>query len=342
MKKILHVISGKGLGGPKTVFLSYQSLLEDAGHTVIPAFRKNSKIGQILNHPDSVYLDYSRHISPQSQKKAMADLASVVDDLKIDIIIVHKPKDALIWRYACPTANIVLVRHGFKMDHVEHADHIIAVSSPVYNTLEELGYNNITLVNNFLKDPVCERAIDPQQPIVRIGAFGVFTNRKGFTDLIRALSHMNATHPFQLDIYGKGILKPILYFWKWLSPHRKQIAIKPWTTNPMEQMKNLDVVVVSSRKETFCMVIIEAMSQGPLVISTQCGGPETIITHEETGILVPARNPFALGKALEDAINHLPAYNDIRAQAKTIVAERYSKNAAKKELLSVIDRFFQQ
>ncbi|CAO4840940.1 MAG: D-inositol-3-phosphate glycosyltransferase [Holosporales bacterium] len=338
MKKILHVISGKGLGGPKTVFLSYQSLLEDAGYTVIPAFRKNSKIGGLLNNPHSVYLNYSRHIPPQYQKDAMARLAAVVDDLAIDLIIVHKPKDALIWRYACPTAKIVLVRHGFKMDHVEHADHIIAVSSPVYHTLEKLGYKNITLVNNFLKDPVCERAIDAEQPVVRIGAFGVFTNRKGFTDLIRSLSHMHATHSFQLDIYGKGILKPILYFWKFLSPYRKHISIKPWTTNPLAQMKDLDVVVVSSRKETFCMVIIEAMSQGPLVISTRCGGPETIITHEESGILVSARDPFALGKALEDAINHLPAYNEIRTCAKTVAAERYSKKAAQKELLSVINQ----
>lgn len=339
MKKILHVISGKGLGGPKTVFLSYQSLLDDAGHTVIPAFRKNSKIGGILNNKDSVYLNYSRHIPPQYQKKAMARLAAVVDDLEIDIIIVHKPKDARVWRYACPTAKIVLVRHGFKMDHVEHADHIIAVSTPVYDTLKKLGYSNITLVNNFLKDPVCEQPIEAEQPIIRIGAFGVFTNRKGFTDLIRAFSHMHVNHPFRIDIYGKGILKPILYFWKFLSPHRKHIAIKPWTTNPLAKMNDLDIVVVSSRKETFCMVIIEAMSQGPLVISTRCGGPETIITHEESGILVPARDSFALGKALEDAINHLPAYNEMRVRAKKNVTDRYSKKAAQENLLSVIDRF---
>lgn len=339
MKKILHVISGKGLGGPKTVFLSYQQLLEDAGYNVIPAFRQGSKIGEILNNPKSVYLNYSRHLPPHYQQNAMNRLAGVVQDLSIDIIIVHKPKDARVWRYACPNAKIVLVRHGFKMDHVQHADHIIAVSSPVYNTLESLGYKNVTLVNNFLKDEVSHSQIEPHQQTVRIGAFGVFTNRKGFTDLIRSLSHMNVDHDFKLDIYGKGILKPILHFWRLISPHCKKISILPWTTKPMEKMKDLDIVVISSRKETFCMVIIEAMSQGPLVISTRCGGPETIIEHEQTGILVPSRDPFSLGKALEDAINHLDYYTPMRLQAKNSVQQYYSQNAARAQLLSVINRF---
>ena len=50
-------------------------------------------------------------------------------------------------------------------------------------------------------------------------------------------------------------------------------------------MQKADCFVLSSFHETFGVVLIEAMSCGTPVLSTKCGGPESIVTNDEVGIL---------------------------------------------------------
>jgi glycosyltransferase involved in cell wall biosynthesis len=47
----------------------------------------------------------------------------------------------------------------------------------------------------------------------------------------------------------------------------------------------MDLFVLPSIKETFGVVIIEALSSGKPVVSTKCGGPEDIICEEFLGVL---------------------------------------------------------
>ena len=62
-----------------------------------------------------------------------------------------------------------------------------------------------------------------------------------------------------------------------------------------------DYFVLSSKRETFGLVLIEAMSCGLPVISTKCGGPESIITNDKLGVLCSNNNIDALSDALRNA-----------------------------------------
>jgi glycosyltransferase involved in cell wall biosynthesis len=73
-------------------------------------------------------------------------------------------------------------------------------------------------------------------------------------------------------------------------------------SNPFKFMARSDLLVVSSLYESFGIVILEAMSCGIPVVSTDCTGPHEIIKSGENGILVPCNDISALAMALETVL----------------------------------------
>ena len=49
----------------------------------------------------------------------------------------------------------------------------------------------------------------------------------------------------------------------------------------------IDIFLLPSIRETFGLVILEAMQYGKPIISSDCNGPHEIITSNKDGILVP-------------------------------------------------------
>ena len=64
-----------------------------------------------------------------------------------------------------------------------------------------------------------------------------------------------------------------------------------------------DIALLCSHEEGFSNAIIEAMACGKPVIATDGGNPEAVI-DQETGVIVPAKNPKELGKAIIQLSNN--------------------------------------
>jgi glycosyltransferase involved in cell wall biosynthesis len=64
-------------------------------------------------------------------------------------------------------------------------------------------------------------------------------------------------------------------------------------------LHGLDVLVCASREEGFGLAVLEAAAAGVPVVATRCGGPEDMLDHEVTGLLVPPEDPAALAEAVE-------------------------------------------
>lgn len=71
----------------------------------------------------------------------------------------------------------------------------------------------------------------------------------------------------------------------------------------LEVMRNHDVLIFPSLFEGFGMVITEAMSQGMVVIATNHTAASDIV-NENSGIIVPVRDPIAIIDAFNDLINN--------------------------------------
>jgi glycosyltransferase involved in cell wall biosynthesis len=67
-----------------------------------------------------------------------------------------------------------------------------------------------------------------------------------------------------------------------------------------------DVMAFPSSYEGFGMVLLEAMTQRLPVVSTPVGCATSLVSHEQTGLMVPARDPAALAAALARLLGDAP------------------------------------
>jgi glycosyltransferase involved in cell wall biosynthesis len=59
-----------------------------------------------------------------------------------------------------------------------------------------------------------------------------------------------------------------------------------------------DVIAMPSRREAFGRVALEAMAAGRPLVVTRVGGLAEVVVDQETGLIVPPENPYALAAAL--------------------------------------------
>jgi len=125
---------------------------------------------------------------------------------------------------------------------------------------------------------------------------------KGFDTLIKIWREISAKYPgWSLDIVGGGSEDNMKTL--------KKIALENNVSNSVrflgfqkdidKLMQQSSIFVLSSRTEGFAMVLAEAMSQGCASISFDCkAGPNEIITHKKSGLLIKDQDFEEMKKAL--------------------------------------------
>jgi glycosyltransferase involved in cell wall biosynthesis len=187
-----------------------------------------------------------------------------------------------------------------------HADRVVAISDGVGAGLVErfqLDPGRVRTVFNAVDVPeVQARAAEPvTAPFDRpfIVAAGRLVHQKGFDLLIRGYADHIARCGVSLLILGEGPERASLERLARDCGVADRVHMPGFVSNPWSYFRRASVFVCSSRWEGFGNVIIEAMASGAPVVVTDCDfGPREIVQHGESGFLVPAGNPDAIGRAV--------------------------------------------
>lgn len=148
-----------------------------------------------------------------------------------------------------------------------------------------------------------------------IGTFGNFFPTKGHRFLLDAVSVLIERYSnIRLFFVGGGGEQAGLAEYVAKAGLGDRVIFAGFRNDVAACMKTCDLVVHPSLSEAFCQVLIETMSVGTPLISTDVGGAREVIEHGVTGTLVPAADSDALMQAVETAIND-PARSAAMAEA---------------------------
>jgi len=94
-----------------------------------------------------------------------------------------------------------------------------------------------------------------------------------------------------------------------------------------------ELFVLPSSQEGLGISMLEALACGLPVVSTRCGGPESVIVDGLTGRLTPNGDEIALADAILDLLDHPDQLNVMRVQSAAYARDNFSRRVVESRLL---------
>jgi glycosyltransferase involved in cell wall biosynthesis len=134
-----------------------------------------------------------------------------------------------------------------------------------------------------------------------VGAVGNLRPAKDYGTLLKAAAIVRKSGcPVRIAIIGEGHgqLRDELLTLKRALGLDETVSFLGFRSDVPRLLCALDAFVSSSSSEGFSLSTVEALWLGKPVVVTKSGGPEEIVRHERTGLLVPPRDPAALADGI--------------------------------------------
>lgn len=266
---------------------------------------------------------WARHLS-------RADTKIIVSERNALSVQLTRPerRHAWRWRHAPPLVGALYPK----------ADGIVAVSDGVAEDLARLCgisrsaistiYNPIHTGEELERraaEPSAHHWLQPGQPPVILGV-GRLVKPKDFATLIRAFALLRKHRVARLLILGaeqeRGERRRLLELARSLGV-AEDVELAGHVQNPYPFYRHAAAFVLSSYREGLGNVIIEALSCGCPVVSTDCPyGPSEILEGGRYGRLVPVGDHAAMAHAISMTLMAPPDSDFLRARGAAFSVER--------------------
>jgi glycosyltransferase involved in cell wall biosynthesis len=201
-------------------------------------------------------------------------------------------------------------------------------------------------VNAKQKSLLREKLNLPQAAIIAIYT-GRLVSYKGLPLLLRVWDEIRCRHENAiLLLAGTGGLD-IHNCEAQLHDYVKSAGLKEmvWFLGPVqnvpEYLQAADLFVFPTENDAFPSSLIEAMACGLPIITTPVGAMKTIVTHQETGLLVEPGNHRQLYEAIEAIISDDALASRLGQACRQIAQERYSAGSMIRKYLDLFQMTLQ-
>jgi glycosyltransferase involved in cell wall biosynthesis len=103
-----------------------------------------------------------------------------------------------------------------------------------------------------------------------------------------------------------------------------RVTLTGYRADARELLSGFDVYVNSSVFEGVSLTILEAMAAGLPVVATRVGGTREVVVDEDTGLLIPSRDPRAVAEALRHLASDASRRRDFGLAGRQRVEQRFA------------------
>ncbi|MFV1922579.1 MAG: glycosyltransferase family 4 protein [Methylotenera sp.] len=232
-------------------------------------------------------------------------------------------------------ATLHNMKSRFKVFH--HFDHVICVSEQLANQLHHQGaeviYNGIQ-PSVYSSEPTLEtlqqRFCLPQSKPV-ICAIGRLVPAKGFDVLLDAIDGMDIS----LILIGEGPEQKVLEKRIALLKQNTIVRLIGYHDNPITIMREVDGLVIASRREGFSYVLNEALLSGTNVLSTDVPVANEVLPRE---LIVPIEDPLMLRNRLQTLLDTPSYWKELMRDAQKLARKEMLLEQMVKKTVNLYSR----
>jgi glycosyltransferase involved in cell wall biosynthesis len=214
--------------------------------------------------------------------------------------------------------------------NINKVDMLIALSESWKHFFSSVtNEKKIHVVNNMVDKPEFVKDYSPYPSIIKFLFLGRIGCRKGIFDLLEVIKDNKAAlrNKFLLHAGGDGEtdkliefvekngLKNLVKFEGWVSGEKKKVLLTA-----------CDVYILPSYNEGLPIAILEAMSYGLPIISTDIGGISEAVLDNENGFLIEPGNKQQIWECISYYLTHPQELEKMGRRSSAIVTKFYPEN----------------
>jgi len=300
--RITQVMLSRGMGGGERICIDISLALADAGHRIQavchPEFegRHLFKHSGIEIHPLKVRWDYS----PVARRR----LCALIKDFRPHIVHTHMARASMVGGAAGQRCGVPIVAnmHDYaKLKYYRNIDHFFPGTEDLkaYLVKKAVDPQQITMIPHFSRIVPVD-AVAPFSP--GLVGMGRFSPEKGFDLLIQALGILKSRGvELPLELGGDGPEKPRLERMVKQLSLDGQVRFAGWISDVAAFLRKGSIFVLPSRRESFGIAVLEAMSQGRIIVAAMAPGPLEIL-DDTTAFFFPVGDASALADRIQEVL----------------------------------------
>lgn len=312
MKKIVHLLSTGGYSGAEKIVLEIIENDMENDHIYIAP---EGDIEKILIERNINYYFYT----------GISDLKKFIKDNKVDILHCHDYKASMMSG---------LLKANYKISHIHHnpvfaskfniksilylfsvltyIDKVVYVSGVAKDeyVFNKIVKNKSCVISNWInkEERLCNKQYKKDIDILFVGRLVDAKNPTLFLDLIKRIKDKRAS--LNVVMIGDGELKNTVLDKITKMGLSETIKVLGYKSNPEEYMKKSKVFLNTPSWEGFGLVVLEAMLNESIVITTKVGGLKEIVIEGYNGFFIED-DKIIIDKVI-DIIDNFDNYKSVR------------------------------
>jgi GalNAc-alpha-(1->4)-GalNAc-alpha-(1->3)-diNAcBac-PP-undecaprenol alpha-1,4-N-acetyl-D-galactosaminyltransferase len=324
--KILFIIASLGSGGAERVLSNLANSLSKRHDITIATFSNEDPFYTLNKRVTHIKLDLlkvssSKLESIKNNFNRFSELVRTIKRVDADVNISFMTQTNILAILASKLIGkkIIIserIAYDFQQSKsVKLSRRIIYPFSDYLITQTMMDSENYNFLKrlNVIYNPIFMKNIKTQKEKI-ILAVGRLNVQKGFDLLIETFATLNSNN-WRLIIAGDGVEKEnLLHLIKSLKLNNVELIGK--RKDIFEWYAKSSIFVLSSKKEGFPNVLLEAMASGCAVVSFDCPyGPSEIIIDKKNGLLVKNQERDELRNAMQKLIDNSSLREELAREA---------------------------
>ena len=177
----------------------------------------------------------------------------------------------------------------------------------------------------------------PDKSDIVIGFVGRISLQKNPVRFVETAALIAKEMPnVKFRVIGDGDLREVMEDCIRANKMEYRFTMMGFLSNPADEMKKLDLLLLTSDYEGTPMVLLEAMSYGIPVVSTRVGGIPTVIESGKDGMLTDNFEPNVIAKAVVDLLSDAMRYKVVSKAAFCKIKDVFSYESNISKFMNIV------